>query len=307
MIPYADLRSQPRLDLNAVIPLPFPLTVYVEPTNICNLSCNFCPQSIDGYADKAGYHQHMPVAVFENLMQQLKDMNLRSLKLYFFGEPLMHPDIGTLCSLAAPVCERVELTTNGIPLTSRKAREIIGSGIHYIRLSWYGHNERFVKNLSLLRDKRRAMRRSIPRLAIKVYDAAQAREVKSLIPSRIYDELVIEQLHTMGSDMVHLRSYEENKAACPYAFYTLVIKANGDVVPCCVAWEQSLVCGNIHQQSIAQIWRGDKLREIQRLHLQGRRNELAACRSCDTIFSSPDSVDGVTPEEFERRLEVPHE
>ena len=151
MIPYADLRSQPRIDLAQSIPLDVPLTIYVEPTNVCNLSCDFCPQSLEDYKERAGYHQHMPLQLFASLMEEIKAMRIRSLKLYFFGEPLMHPDIGEMCRLAAAACDRVELTTNLIPLTPAKARAIIKSGIHYIRVSWYGEKPEKVKaNLGML-------------------------------------------------------------------------------------------------------------------------------------------------------------
>ena len=151
MIPYADLRSQPRIDLSSAIPLDAPLTIYVEPTNVCNLSCDFCPQSLEDYKERAGYHQHMPLQLFASLMEEIKAMRIRSLKLYFFGEPLMHPDIGEICRLAATACDRVELTTNLIPLTHAKAKAIVESGIHYIRVSWYGEKPaRFDQNIQML-------------------------------------------------------------------------------------------------------------------------------------------------------------
>ena len=115
------------------------------------------------------------------------------------------------------------------------------------------------------------------------------------------DEIITERLHTIGSDFVHLKSYEENRKVCPHPFYNLVVKSNGDVVPCCVAWDTSLNVGNVHEQTLAEIWTGEKLKNIQRLHLSGRRSELAACANCDVIFSSPDNIDSLSLAEYDRR------
>lgn len=295
---YSQLRTAKRLNLAEAIPLPVPMTIYVEPTNVCNLACDFCPHSIPDYKEAAAYHQHMPLSLFSRLMNEIRDMRIKSLKLYFFGEPLMHPEIGEMCRLAANACERVELTTNAIPFTDAKIEAIANSGIHFIRLSWYGEKpERVRRNIRLLSEARNS---KTPFLAIKVFNQKQAEEVEDLRP--VVDEICIEQLHTVGSNFVQLRSYEENKKACPYPFYTMVVKANGDVVPCCVAWETSLNCGNVNDYSLHDIWNGPRMHEIRMAHLSGQKSMLHACASCDTIYNCPDSVDSVSPEEFERRI-----
>lgn len=304
MIPYADLRSQPRLDLARAIPLSAPLTVYVEPTNRCNLSCDFCPQSLDDYKERAGYWEDMPLSTFTRLMEELKDMKVKSLKLYFFGEPLMHREIGEMCRLAAWACDRVELTTNLIPLNSVKAKSILQSGIHYIRFSYYDDQQaKQIPKLEMLYNLRKFLGLDSPRIVIKTNSKTDEKNVSYL---RLWcDEVVTERLHTIASDFVHLRSYEENKQACPYPFYTLVVKSNGDVVPCCVAWDKSLVVGNVSSNTLSELWRSPKMEEIRLAHLRGERSSLAACAQCDVLFNCPDSVDSVSAEEYKKRIAEP--
>lgn len=302
MLPYSQLRTGGnRIDLASAIPLDKPLTVYVEPTNVCNLSCDFCPQSIDDYKERAGYYQHIDIDLYRKVIDEIKELGIKSLKLYFFGEPLMHPRIGDICLWAGEVCDRVELTSNAIPFTERKAREILNSNIAYLRVSWYGEKpEKVRENIATLWRLRKELGKDKPYICIKVFDP-EAAEIVRRDFAGISDEIAVEQLHTIGSDFVHLRSYSGPQIACPYPFYNLVVKSNGDVVPCCVAWEKSLVVGNVKEESLLSIWRGERLANVQRLHLAGRSNELAACAKCDTIFNCPDSVDGVSVEEYERR------
>lgn len=299
MIPYTQLRKDSRLDLAATIPLPAPLTVYIEPTNRCNLSCDFCPQSLEDYKERAGYWQHMPVEMFAKIIDEIKTLGIKSVKLYFFGEPLLHPQIGELVRLAKTVCHRVELTTNGIPLNERRAKELIAAGLDYLRVSLYNEQpERVRENVKRLHD----LRGITPHICVKIFSKEEADAAYTLYAG-IADEVSHETLHSMGSDLINISQQpHSDKTACPYPFYTLVVKANGDVVPCCVAWEQSLVVGNVENESLLNIWKGDKLANIHKLHLEGRRNELAACAKCDTLFNSPDSVEGVTAKEYEDRV-----
>lgn len=301
MLSYKQLRANGRIDLAGAIPLTAPLTVYVEPTNLCNLSCDFCPQSLDDYKERAGYSQHMRVEMFAKVMGEIKEMKLKSLKLYFFGEPLLHPKLGEICKLASAACERVELTTNAIPLTSKKAMEIIDAEVDYVRVSLYGIKAQKVRdNVRGLRWLREVMRKKKPFICVKVHLASDL-EATQAEYAGIADEVTCEGLHTIGSDFVHLSSAEGKQKACAYPFYTLVVKANGDVVPCCVAWETSLVVGNVGKQTLMEIWNGAALRRLHHLHLEGRRSELAACAKCDTLWHSPDSVDGVGVDKFEFR------
>lgn len=304
-LPYTALRAAPRLDLAPAIPLAAPLTIYVEPTNLCNLSCDFCPQSLPDYKERAGYSQHMPVAMFARLMTEIRQLSIKSLKLYFFGEPLLHPDLGTLCSLAVAACPRVELTTNGIPLGLRKAQELLAAGVHYLRVSLYDEKADLVQmNVARLRYMRDAAGLQHPRICVKVFRTADLPDAQSRYLG-LADEVTCEALHTIGSDFVQLsRATPGPQTACAYPFYNLVVKSNGDVVPCCVAWERSLVVGNVAQQTLAEIWRSEALARVHRLHLAGRRSELAACASCDTLWHSPDSVDAVGVMEYNQRRKV---
>src|ERR1700722_16719967 len=100
MIPYTQLRKDSRLNLAEAVPLPAPLTVYVEPTNKCNLSCDFCPQSLEDYEDRTGPRQHMTLSLYAKVMAEIEALGIKSLKLYFFGEPLLHPQIAEMVALA---------------------------------------------------------------------------------------------------------------------------------------------------------------------------------------------------------------
>ena len=52
--PYSRLRQARRIDLVEMSPLPAPMAIYLEPTNICNFRCVYCPESFDDFKERTG-------------------------------------------------------------------------------------------------------------------------------------------------------------------------------------------------------------------------------------------------------------
>ncbi|HNY16091.1 MAG TPA: radical SAM/SPASM domain-containing protein [Treponemataceae bacterium] len=79
--------------------------IYLEITNVCNLSCPFCPPT-----KRAG--RTMSVGDFSRILSRIR---ARAKTLYFHvkGEPLTHPDLSSLIDIAAGSSFSVIITTNG--------------------------------------------------------------------------------------------------------------------------------------------------------------------------------------------------
>ena len=60
---------------------------------------------------------------------------------------------------------------------------------------------------------------------------------------------------------------------------SFVITNNGKVVPCCFDKEAKYVLGDLNENSISEIWFGDKYNEFRRTVLSGRR-KIDICRNC---------------------------
>lgn len=301
-------RLDRRIDLDNCAPLIKPLALYIEPTNICNFHCDFCAQSFPDYFGKAGYKQHISMELYRKVIADAKAMGgIKSVKLYFLGEPTIHPYIGELASLAGTISDDVTVTTNGTKLTSEKALDLIHAELDYLRVSIYkGTPEKTQKlilsNIELLRTMRDSRGATKPQIILKWLEPELSDYVRTEY-ALIADEFIYEGLHSMGSDFVLLQPLTGKQKACTHPFYTMLVKANGDVACCCVAWDQTLNIGNVAHESLANIWNGEKLANIQRLHLAGRRKELSTCINCDTLYANEDSIDHLSVAEFECRRE----
>jgi radical SAM protein with 4Fe4S-binding SPASM domain len=336
MLKYVELRSAPRVDLGRAVPLAAPFTVFIEPTNVCNFRCVMCPESFPDYQELAGYYQRMPMELYEKIVEDLRDLGrIKALKFYFEGEPLLHPELGKMIRIArlAGVADRTEVTSNASLLTDERCAELVQSGLDYIRISVYavdedGHREltgskltprQILENVRRLRTLRENMGSPTPVIYAQYLHQSAAGEARFVETySGVADELGVDYRHNWNgsderkSELVTIgyspdpqgvqNAFRFGKQACPEPFYTLAVKANGDVSPCCIDWNGKLKVGNVLQNSLKDIWHSAALRKIQRLHLAKRRSEIPGCRDCTLIYNFPDNIDGLTEDEFAARI-----
>ena len=85
--------------------------LYVEIGNICNLSCSFCPKT-------KRKSRQMSSREFEKILIKAKGI-VKYLYLHVMGEPLLHPELDKMLSLAKAHAMPVCITTNGTLLKTR--------------------------------------------------------------------------------------------------------------------------------------------------------------------------------------------
>jgi radical SAM protein with 4Fe4S-binding SPASM domain len=312
-----------------------PLGLNIETTNRCNFKCVMCPVSFPEWADEVGGIADMPLALHEKILADLQELGngqkLKCLKLYGEGEPFLDPLLVEKICLSRRIAERIEVTSNGSALTAAKAKALLGSGLDYLRISVYSvrselHHQltgsrllpdRIRENVSTFRRLRDEAGLSKPFLYVKMIDRCsdENREFLDLYGA-IADEVMIEQpmnwngfggrdlIGAMYGDVplaqIHPLGQGQRREVCAFPFYSMVIKANGDVVACCVDWNKKTKLGNVASESLADIWNGTVMREFRLMHLERRRHENEGCRNCTHLHSLPDNLDMVKSERLSR-------
>jgi molybdenum cofactor biosynthesis enzyme MoaA len=115
-----------------------PISIMIEPTDNCNLSCWMCPRSQREDVHHTGVkpsRRYMSAELFEQLTSQLCSLNRLRIDTLFFhwiGEPFLHPEYleMLICLGEARRCGKLEFRaiethTNGHLLDSRMAHAII--------------------------------------------------------------------------------------------------------------------------------------------------------------------------------------
>ena len=108
--------------------------IYVEITNACNLSCDFCIKNKRKL-------KFMSEDEFKIILEKLKN-HTEYLYFHVLGEPLMHPKINEFINLAS-LSYKVNITTNGYLIEKLKNNK----NIRQLNISLHSYNTKY--NISL--------------------------------------------------------------------------------------------------------------------------------------------------------------
>lgn len=101
--------------------------VYLEITNICNLSCAFCPGT-------RREKRFLSAEEFTLLAGKLRP-HTDYLYFHLMGEPLLHPELGHLLAIAGDLGFRVIITTNGTLLERAGDVLLDAPALHRVNIS----------------------------------------------------------------------------------------------------------------------------------------------------------------------------
>ena len=65
----------------------------------------------------------------------------------------------------------------------------------------------------------------------------------------------------------------------------MTILHDGRVVPCTVEWSGETVIGDLNNESLVDVWRGEAMTEIRNKILDKRMQCLSLCINCDIPYS----------------------
>ena len=326
---YSQLQLE-RKSLKDIIPLSTPFGLFIDPTNWCNFHCSFCPRNQDDFSTFAGKFCHMSYELFEKIVNDIKQFpeRLKVIRLYYLGEPLLNKNFIKMFAYLCKenICDRIEVTTNGSLLTNDKADALLKAartfvGNIYFRFSIYGIDgggyKRIVKNavdpLNIMHNikylfdaKQGADNIFLYAKKLATYDDEDETFYKMFKP--ICDEVNLEMpMNWSGAEEKNLlkEAFSESQLrkvpkkkipkACSYPFTNLAVNSDGTVVICCVDWSRGTLVGNVNENSLVDIWNGEPLKRIRRLHLDGKRSEISSCKNCMQLpLDERDSLDDVS-------------
>lgn len=319
---YSNLRANNASPLSQMLPLSTPLSIMVDPSNLCNFKCVFCPTGDQQTLDKVGRETGMmSVDLFQKIIDDLAAFPspLQVLHLYKDGEPLANKNLPAMIAYAKASgrVQRVETTTNGSLLTEAVATALIASGLDGIRISVYALNDGQYRDIAGTRVKFERVRSNVERLFLlkstakselhihaKIIDVGLNEDAKTLFFETfepICDSVHIDSLmkwHAMPQHEIARyinpttgmfgQQLDEERSVCAEPFMKLAVNSNGDVSVCCFDWAHDTVVGRVPHQSLEEIWNGPELKDFRLKHLLGRRRSLHACRDCQYVLNLPE-------------------
>lgn len=267
---------------------------YIEITNICNLSCSFCPGT-------RRPPRTMTPEEFRRLAEKLRG-HVGYLYFHVMGEPLLHPQLEELLGIAGELGFRVCLTTNGTLLERRGAALLAAPALHKVSVSLHAMEGNGAGNLTkYLSDVWDfALRASAAGVicALRLWNIGGADRRNEEILDFFADRLGVHPLSLpqprLGSwrlgerlyleqaekfDWPDLDAPETGARFCLGLRDQVAVLADGTVAPCCLDHEGDIPLGNLFRQELAEILAGPRAAALYEGFSQGKPSE-ELCRRC---------------------------
>jgi len=269
--------------------------VYLEITNVCNLACSFCPGT-------ERPKRFLSPAEFRTLTAKLRAYT-RYLYLHVMGEPLLHPDLAELLSIAAEQDFRVCLTTNGTLLPSAGKLLLDVPCLHKVSVSLHsfeGNHRRddLAAYLDGVLDFCGAATKQGVICALRLWNEGgenrRNSEIKALLSERCGADVENLPLDGNGNRKLGERLYLESAERfdwpdpasparqtqyCHALAQQIAVLCDGTVVPCCLDGEGRIPLGNLFAQELDEILASPRA-EAMRRGFAARQPSEELCRRC---------------------------
>lgn len=265
--------------------------VYVEISNICNLSCRFCPGT--RRAKKAITEEEFSV-----LLPKLRPYT-DFLYFHLMGEPLLHPSLERFLELAGAQGFKVILTTNGTLLKKQQEMLLAAPALHKINISLHAFeaNDLAVPFESYLADCFAFGRASagkklvVYRLWNQGGENRQNEAILQAMHRSFPGAWVQERLGTRIAERTYLEYGDRfdwpdltaregsGQVFCYGLRDQLGILCDGTVVPCCLDHEGDLALGNLLTQGMEDILGSPRAKAIYG-GFSHREAAEELCRKC---------------------------
>jgi radical SAM protein with 4Fe4S-binding SPASM domain len=255
----------------------------------------------------------MTLAEFRAIIAKVA-AHTNTLMFYFMGEPFLNSDAYSMIRIAKEAgIPWITTCTNGEVLDPE---ELVMSGIDEVNFQLGGISQkthevyrvngdlekalRNIKEVVRLKHERKTGPRILAGMILMRHNEHEAEAFRKKVKELGVDEALIVDpcVRTIEQGRSYLpkdkRSWYYDAEAfsagilrpqfahnnfCQWIYYSIVILTNGDVVPCCRDTKGEHIMGNILNQTLQEVWNGERYRAFRR-ELSVGQSGLDICRLC---------------------------
>ena len=291
-----------------------PVSITIEPTNICNLRCPVCETGANILGRKP---QMMTYEEFIKIIDKVGP-GANHVMFYFMGETFLNKEVYRMIRYARDMGLYVMTCTNGDVVDPQALYE---SGINLVSFQIGGITQethsiyrinsnlsRVMGNLSryieIIRLGGRkptehhvelgfiAMRHNEGEIEefMKVAEkmgvdrkniinpcVRTPQQGRDFLPQSDDYWIYEREKFVQGGCLSPKKNYPKN--SCPWLYYSITIQVDGSVVPCCRDPHGRYIAGNLLKQPLNEIWNGPKLREFRKA-VFNNQTDVNICRLC---------------------------
>ncbi len=276
--------------------------IYIELTNVCGLSCSFCPT-------KSLPTQEMDLDFFESIVNQAK-VYTKEIACHVVGDPLTLSNLDAYLDIIHKHGLKVMLTTSGYFLKKHSYDTLFHPCVKQINISLNSFNkndtsitfEQYMKPVLALCEAKLEREEDIF-INLRVWN------LDEMMSERTFNETLFEKLSSAFGTKLDLKTiYEEKPKSLRLASKILVhfdnyfewpslnnknyghgtcqglqshvaILASGKVVPCCLDCDGIIELGDLHENTLGEILTAKRAVDIVAGFKEGKAVE-ELCQKC---------------------------
>jgi MoaA/NifB/PqqE/SkfB family radical SAM enzyme len=279
--------------------LKFPKYLQIETVNRCNSRCIMCGIDFDS-KEKAVISDEL----FEKTAVEIEHYgdHVEKVMLYLDGEPLLDDNIHLRVErMKKAGVKVVNITSNASLLNPQRAERLIRAGLDEIHITLDSLKKEVYEAIRIglnfdtvyknivgfvrMRDELN------PALLIRIQMILQELNYPEVEDFKRHwdgilgalDQIAIQKAHNWANTADVMRFGDEdsiNNVPCIAIWGTLVMHVNGDVPLCGMDTTTKVRNGNLNENTIAEIWKGDVYARVREGHLRSGRKSLEICNGC---------------------------
>ena len=265
--------------------------IYLEISNVCNLSCRFCP----GTKRKP---KIMTEVEFHHLLPKLRPWT-DFLYFHLMGEPLCHPLLGSFLDCAGDHGFKVILTTNGTLLQRQQDLLLSSSALHKVNISLHAFEandlavpfETYLKQCFAFGKAAEGTKLVVFRLWNQGGAEALNGEILAALEAFFPKPWITERKGIRIGNRVYLEYGDKfdwpdqnaedhgDQVFCYGLRDQIGVLCDGTVVPCCLDHDGDLALGNLFEAELGEILESHRAKAIYE-GFQRRHAAEELCRKC---------------------------
>ena len=285
-----------------------PLYIDIELTNYCNINCYMCPVGTRAMRRPRGF---MSMDTVAKICSELANSSIQGVRLIRWGEPTMHPQFLEILKKLKETGKLVHFNTNGTLLNPESIQTIIDLEIDSVKFSFQGVDkesyeemrygsswEKLMENIQIMNRLRDS--REKPYIQISTTITSETKEqidafIENMTPLCDYINIGRTEMCHLDVEKMNISKERKEKSlqlkeresmhkqhltVCPEVYDKLSVNWDGTVTACCGDYDNTMVVGNLGEESLGMIYCGEKLREIRRIISRDAYDEIPLCRMC---------------------------
>lgn len=259
--------------------------IYLEITNVCNLSCDFCIKN-------SRPRKVMDVNSFKIILDKLNGYT-NYLYFHILGEPLIHPLINEFINLSVSKNFYVNITTNGYLIKNI----IDNKNVRQINISLHSYNEKYgisldeyMNNIYEYIDKNKSNTYISLRLWVRgpnteiILKKLEEKYNKNIDIDEKYSNIILEKNVYLNFSKEFIwpsldNNYNFENGFCYALKDHIGILVDGTIVPCCLDSKGIINLGNIYTDNLEKVINSKRYKDMV-YNFSNNKKKEELCKHC---------------------------